>query len=447
MRSHKLTSAVMAAAALLALATAGAAAARSTFFRHSKNGHRTAGVCRVSLRVAPRLITAGETALAYGTVLCSGVAEAGETVTVYERAAGSPGYTVAGTTTTDSHGAFQVTTPALTANAVFYAAAGTGRSGLRNVRVAAQVTLAGPAETKQLRTGRRNAVTFTGTVSPDDAGAMVVLQRENALRGQEWHRIGQTIVNSSGGFAITHAFAVPGASDIRVVVRSNHRNIASPSNALSYAISQAQNPSLTIESSEDPIAVGGSTVISGTAASAPGVTLTLYGRTAAGTKTLATTTTNSEGRYSFPAQSPATSTFYRVAGAGRSSAVLYEGVKFILAMAPPPTSVPSGQPLTVTGTVTPAVAGHAIYLERQNAGGVGFHVVAIGTVQANGSYTLTRIFYAPGTDVLRVRIPGDIEYDATASPTFDVTVTPLSSAITLGPEPGNNGTLPPEGQV
>ena len=450
MRSHKLTSAVTAAAVLLALATAGAAAARTHSHPHRRNGARS-GICRVTLRVAPRLVTAGETVLAYGTGICGGLAEAGQTVTVYERAAGSGGYTVAGTTTTDSHGDFQVTTTPLTNNAVFYATVGTGRSQMRSVRVAAQVTLAGPPEGKQLlagiRTGRRNAVTFTGTVSPDDAGAIVVLQRENAVRGNEWHWIGQSIVNSAGGFALTHVFRAPGASDIRVLVRSNHRNIASPSNVLSYIISQAQNPSLTIESSADPIAAGETTVISGTVAGAPGTAVTLYGHTRLGTTALATTTTNPEGKYAFPAQKPAISTLYQVKGAGRSSSVLYEGVKFILTAAPASLSVPSGQPVTFTGTVTPVVAGHAIYIERQNAGGTGFHVAAVGSVAADGTYSISRVFYAPGVDVLRVKIPGDSEYGGTASPTFDVTITPLPSAAAIGAEPSGNGSLPPEGQL
>lgn len=451
MRSSKLTSAIMAAAALLALATAGAAAALPHSHPRFSHGRR-AGVCRVSLRVAPRLVTTGETALAYGTATCGGSAEAGQTVTLYERAAGSPGFTLAGTTTTASQGAYQLTTPALSANSVFYATVGTGQSLRRQVKVAAQVTLAGPPESKTLfagiHTGRRNAVTFTGTVSPDDAGAIAVLQRENALRGNEWHRIGQTIVNSSGAFALTHVFLVPGASDIRVLIRSNHRNIASPSNVLSYVISQAQNPSLTIESSADPIAQGGTAVISGAVASAPGVQVTLYARThQGGTVAVASTTTNSEGRYSFPAQSPSLSTFYQVKGAGRSSAVLYEGVKYILTATPSATSVPSGSPLSFSGAVTPAVAGHAIYLERQNANGTGFHIVAVGTVAAGGNYMLTRVFYAPGTAVLRVKIPGDSEYGGTASAAVDIAITPLPSAATLGPEPTDNGGLPPEGQV
>jgi hypothetical protein len=448
MRSPKLTSAILAAAALLVLATAGSAAAKV----HTPKHRHASGVanCKVSLQVAPRLITSGESVLASGQAAACTPAE-GQTVTIYQRPAGTPGYSVAGTTTTGKGGLYQLTLGPLTNNTVYYAAVGSAVSGHRQVKVAAQVTLVGPPENKTIfsgiKTGRRNAVTFTGTVNPIDAGATVVLQRQNAIRGTEWVWIGHTIVDREGHFSITKAFVNPGASSVRVVVRSNHRNITSASNVLSYNISQAQNPSLLIESTQDPIAFGGSTVIKGKAAGAPNATLTLQGHPAHGKfANAATTTTDGEGNYAFAAQSPATSTFYRVTGAGRTSAILYQGVKYILTATPSATSVPSGTPLTFTGTVTPATAGHAIYIEKQNIAGTGFHVVAVGTVAPGGTYSITRTFFAPGTDVLRVKIPGDPEHGGTASAPVTVTITPLATAKVPAEAPGN-GTLPPEGKV
>jgi hypothetical protein len=451
MRSHKLTSAILAAAALLALATAGSAAAHS---RHQAAGRHGvhAGLCRVSLSVAPRLITTGESALAYGQGTCAAGTNAGQTVTLYERGAGSPGFSVAGTTTTDEHGFYQLATGALSNNTSFYAAIGTSHSHERSVRVAAVVSLTGPPETKTLfagiHTGRRNAVTFSGTVSPDDAGATVVLQRENAIRGNEWHRISRPVlVDTNGNFSLTHAFVVPGASSVRVLLRSNRRNVASPSNVLSYAISQSQNPSLTIESSQDPLAFGGSAVISGVVAGEPNTTVTLLSRGVHGPYApVAQAKTDSAGKYSFPAVTPQTSTFYRVQDGGRRSSVLYEGVKYILTAAASATSVQSGQPLTFTGTVTPAKAGHTIYLERQNAAGTGFHVIAVGTVNAGGTYSITRTLFAPGSYTLRVKIPGDSENGGSVSQVFPTTVTPIPSAKIPAEAPGN-GTLPPQGQV
>ena len=448
MRSPKLVTAVF--AAVMALAIPVTAAARAHHHGARKHGV-PGGQCRLTLNVAPRLVTAGETALAYGQGSCAGGTEAGQTVTLYEHAAGAGGYSVAGTATTDAHGFYQVTTPALTQNSVFYATLASAQSPHRTVRVLAQVTIAGPPETKQLlagiRTGRRNAVTFTGTVSPNDAGATVVLQRQNEVRGGGWHHIGRTIVDATGSYAITHVFFVPGASEIRVLVRSNKRNAASASNTLSYDISQAQNPSLTILSSADPIPFGGSAVISGTVAGAPHAPVTLLAHTAHNPfKAVATGTTDGDGNYAFPAQPGVASTYYRVQGAGRSSAVLYEGVKYVLTAIPGAETVQSGQPFSVSGTVSPARAGHQIYLQRQNLAGTGFHVAAVGTVNADGSYTITHIFYAPGTDVLRVRIPGDPENGGAVSQTFNLAVTPVPPAK-LKPEPPGNSSQPPEGQV
>ncbi len=448
MRSPKLTSAL--ALALMALAVPATAAARAHHHVASKHS-ATPGHCRLTLNVAPRLVTSGETALAYGQSTCPAGAEAGQTVTVFEHSATTGGYSVAGTAVTDAHGFYQLTTPALTQNSVFYTALGTAQSPHRTVRVIAQVALTGPPEGKQLfagiRTGRRNAVTFKGTVNPTDAGAEVVLQRQNEVRGGGWHPIGHTIVNSTGEFALTHIFWVPGASEIRVLVRSNKRNVLSPSNTLSYDISQAQNPSLTILTSADPISYGGSVVISGVAAGAPNAPLTLLARTKAGTfKPVATTTADGEGKYAFPAQTTLASSFYRVQGANRRSAVLYQGVKYVLTANPGTTTIQSGQPFSVSGTVTPAHAGHEIYLQRLNPQGTYWHVVGVGTVAADGSYAISHVFFAPGTDVLRVKIPGDPENGGTASPPFNLAVTPAPGA-SLKPEPPANSSQPSQGQL
>jgi hypothetical protein len=170
MRSYKLTSAILAAAALLALASAGTASARSPQLKH-RNGILGAN-CRISLNVAPRLVTSGETVLAYGQATCPPSAEAGQTVTLYQRVAGSSGFAVAATTTTDSHGFYQMTTAPETTNSQFYAAIGASVSRHRPLKVAAQVTLLPVAGNlaNGLRTGRRNAVTFNGSVSPNDSG-------------------------------------------------------------------------------------------------------------------------------------------------------------------------------------------------------------------------------------------------------------------------------------
>lgn len=449
MRSIKLAAAVATAAASLALSGAAASAAG----RHAYTGGRPSGGCRVTLNVAPHLITAGESALAFGRLSCHTVNEEdGQTVTLYGSSASSPGFSVAGTTTTDAHGFYQLSTGALTVNSIFYVTAGPAQSVRRNVKAAAQVTLAGPPEgvvPTDLRTGRRNRVTFTGAVSPADAGALVVLQRQNAIRGNEWHRIDLGVVGKEGSFSITHTFVVPGPANIRVVVRSGRRNVASPSNVLTYEIIQAQNPHLTIESSANPISYGQSTTISGTVAGAPNTSVQLLARTAAlGPYTqVGEVKTNASGAYTFAPQTPLANTFYQVQGAGKRSAVLFEGVKYVLTAGVSSTTVQSGQPLTFSGTVTPGETGHTIYLERENLVGGNFHVIEVGTVGAGSTYSIVHTFFSVGTDVVRIKIPGGPQNATTNSQLFTIQVTAAPSPDALTPETPGNSTQPPEGQL
>ncbi len=454
MPSTKLTVAVLAAATSLTLASA-VASARGT---HEHRARRGADGCRVTLNVAPRPVTYGEPSLAFGALSCANATEdVGQTVTLYQSSVSSPGYSVAGTTTTETGGFYKVSTAELTTNSVFYAAVGSSRSVRRSVPVAAQVSLIGPPEgvvPTALRTGRHNIVTFTGKVSPVDANALVVLQRQNAIRGNEWHRIGFAhVTGEEGEFKITHAFRYAGDANIRVVVRTGDLNAPSPSNVLDYEIVQAQNPLLSIESSGNPISYGQSVTIKGAITGAPNAPVALLARTAqqAGFTKVAEVETNPSGGYTFPAQTPLDSTFYKVQGAGKSSAVLYEGVKFVLTAGVSNTTVQSGQELTFSGTVTPSgpltpgQTGHVVYLEREDVGG-SFHVIEEGTVNANSTYTIAHQFYDVGTSVVRIKIPGGPLNATTDSTPFTITTT-AAPAASLTPEAPGNSTLPPEGQV
>jgi hypothetical protein len=243
---------------------------------------------------------------------------------------------------------------------------------------------------------------------------------------------------------------VPGDANIRVLVRSNRRNIPSASNVLTYEISQAQNKQLTINSSADPIAYGQSATISGTAAGAPNTPVTLEAHTAqqGGFAPVAQVNTDAGGNYTFPAQSPLDSTFYQVQGAGKSSAVLYQGVKDVLTAQVSATTIQAGQTLTFTGTVAPDHTGHVIYLERQNAAGTGFHVAEVATIAAGSTYSIAHTVYNVGPSVVfRVKVPGDPQNGGTASQPFTIQVTRPSSASALTPEAPGNSTQPPEGQV
>lgn len=446
MRTIRLTTAIAATATLLALAPATALAGH----KRQTTGH--AGTCRVRLNVAPRLLYAREPALAWGRLICPGGEEANQTVTLYQSAVGSlGGFTALGTTTTNALGGYQLSTGALTGNSVFYAVIDSVASERRTVRVVAEVSLSGPTEGELpagIQTGRPNRVRFTGSVYPYDEGALVVLQRQNALTGDEWHRIGKGVVGPEGKFTIAHTFIVPGDASIRVLIRSSHRNVASPSNELNYEISQAQNPKLTIESLANPIVYGQSVTIHG--ATAPNTLLTLMARTArqGAFSPVAQVRSDGGGVYTFPAQPPVDSTFYEVQGAGLTSAVLFEGVGDALTatMSPAVTSIPAGQALTFSGSVSPDHTGHAIYLEGLNAAGK-FHVLQRAAIMPGSTYSIVHYVYDEGMSVFRVKVPGDPQNGGAASQTFTVQVTPPPSATALTPEPAGNSTLPTEGEV
>jgi RNA polymerase sigma factor (sigma-70 family) len=160
---------------------------------------------------------------------------------------------------------------------------------------------------------------------------------------------------------------------------------------------------------------------------------------------VAQATTDASGNYAFPAQAPVNSTFYEAQGAGRTSAVLYEGVKDVLTAQVSQTTIEAGQTLTFSGALAPDHTGHVVYLERQNASGTGFHVVQVATVNPGSVYSIAHTVYVPGTKVFRVMIPGGPENEGAASQPFVINVTPApASALEEGPE---SASLPAEGEA
>jgi hypothetical protein len=442
MRLHKLVPALMAAASLLALTPAGAQA--------RKHASPT-GRCRVSINVAPRRITAGDPVVVFGRLLCSGNASAAnQPVKLFHNLRGvGGGFTYIQSATTDANGFYEFARAdgVVVSNRAWLVRSHGAQSARKAVKVAAQVTLSGPAEGSQLYTGPANKVTFTGTVNPADVGASVILQRQNAATGSDdWRRIDAGTVSAGGSYSIVHRFIVPGDANIRVLVRSRRRNVPSPSNVLEYEITQAQNPNLTIAASADPIGFGQSVTISGTLSGGASRPVTLLARTRTQSfAPVAQATTDASGNYSFPAQVPVNSTFYKVTGAGRTSAVLYEGVKDALTAQASATTIQAGGSVTFSGVVSPDHSGHVIYLERQNSIGQGFHVIEVATVGAGSVYALEHKFFDAGTKSVRVFIPGGPENQGVASQTFTIQVS-AGAASTLTPEAPSNSTAPAEGQ-
>jgi hypothetical protein len=430
MRSIKLTAAIAAAATFLALAAAGASA-----LPHLHRGRLGGGKCHIKLFAEPHLITSGESAEVFGQLLCLSGDE-GQPVTVYEHTAGSPGLKIAGTTTTGAGGFYSFVVSDVTNDSSFYATALTVQSATKAVRVQPVVTLKGPPEPDTLFTGHPSRVTFEGTVNPADEGALLVLQRESATSDEEWHPIELGRVGPGGAYSITHTFIAPGDANIRVLVPRHGRfSVRGVSNTLSYVVSQRENPNLTINTTDYQPPDGSPVTLSGTLAAGQGKMVTLQERTRGNEfATVTTITTGSGGAYQFVV-TPPQNIAYRVIGAGVNSAVLFQGVKFILTPNPPPTTVQAGQAMTLTGTVTPAIAGKTVYLERENKIGGGYHVVDVGSVLANGTYSITDFVFGVGQAVFRVKVPGNTEYLQISSTPFTVEVTP-----------GPPGSLKPEAQ-
>jgi hypothetical protein len=368
----------------------------------------------------------------HGWLLCNATATTiGQSVTVYERRAGTRGFSLAGTTVTEAGGSFEFAPAALDANSLFYVRSVGARSAHVWVRVVPQVTLRGsPPDGAQLFIGGHrhrgpgsSVVTFTGAVAPAGAGAIVALQCEDDLTG-EWHRIGLGEVGSDGTYSITHTFGVPGEVHVRVVVHQQG-HLAGTSEALDYVITQRQNPRLTVHAAANRISFGQAVTFSGVLADGAGRPVTLLARTGDGSfAPVAKAASDSGGGYVFPVQRPSQSTSYMVTGAGARSTVLHEIVRYTLTALPSPATVSAGQTLTFSGTVTPVHAGHPVYLERQDASRVGFHVVGTGSVAADSSYSILHTFSGAGASTLRIRVPGDSQNGEESSAPFTVTLEP-----------------------
>ena len=468
MRAIKLAAAFTTVAASFAPACA-------TALAHGNHSHphlTGAGGCQITLEVAPRPAYAGETVSAYGHLSPGCGSEEKQVVTLYRGSVGSrPSTFIPVATGTSEKGAYLIKYSAITTNSLFYVSADSVRSSVKQLKVVAIVKLEGPPEGSVIFTfaahpGQRRPVPvrFTGEVSPEDTGALVILQRQDAYKGNEWHRIGgAATVGEHGKFAIPHDFVVPGPANIRVVVRDPKHNLTSPSNVLNYEIAQTQNPKLKIESTADPISFGQSTSIHGAVESlATNTPLQLLAREArtAGYNKVGETKVQPGGTYSFASVSPSGSTFYKVVGGGETSAVLYEGVKYVLTVGllPGPT-VQEDQPLIFSGTVKPgliagheSIAGHDIYLERQDPNTKSFHVLEVGQVVApvapskEYTYSIAHKFFGTGTQVVRIKIPGDPQNGSSVSEPFTIQVNP-ASASSLTPVTPGNSSQPSEGQV
>jgi hypothetical protein len=414
MRFKYLSSAAVAAAALTSLAGSGLAAAPAL----------AAPAKHITINAQPNPIVSGDPVVIFGQL--TGAKASDALIKLFHRIAGAPVFSLVGTTHASSTGTYEFSRAdgVVTTNRSWYVRANGVASKIVNERVQALVTLGGPADGSTLLTGPAHPYTFSGTVSPAKVGALVELQRQEASGGNSWHTIQTTRVAGGGAYSLVHHFSVPGDASIRTLVAANAKNAVSASSPLDYQIEQAENPALTITAATNPLPVSSTETISGALQAGAGQLITLLASTDnKGYVQVATATGDASGNYTFT-QAPINSTFYKAQGGGRSSAVLFVGVKDGLTGTVSATSVTAGESVSFTGTVTPNKTGHVIYLQRQNASGSGFHTIVVSTVGANSTYSISRTLYDAGTKVLRVLIPGGPDNQGAATAPVTITVTP-----------------------
>jgi hypothetical protein len=403
--------------------------------RQARADARADSGCTVELQ-APQIVTSEASLTLTGTVSCPELGEAGEqTVTLYQKLVGTPGYTAAATSTTEADGDFQFQLTGLGLNSAFYVRVGDAKSARIRVQVAPSVTIASPTIGTPLFTGggsratsastlASSAVTFAGTVSPADAGATVILEREFTRGG--WVSIGAGHVNEEGNYSIAHTFSKPGVTTIRVVVRSHRIYMKTASTPVTYLISPRRKSAVTIQPSSDPLPYGSAVTLSGTIAGPPDQNVTLYAQTGTGAFVPVAKASAVGSTYTF-SQSPLQSTRYRVASALASSPVLAETVTFALTSTAAPASATVGETLTFTGSVTPAHEGQQVDLERENLSGLGgYHVIASGTTSSSGAYSLAYAFHEIGSALLRISVPGNTEVATAGGEPFKLAVMPIS---------------------
>jgi hypothetical protein len=395
----------------------------------------------LTIHAVPRPIIAGEAVLIYGRLEGSG--HANQLIRLYHRIDPAPRFTLIGTTRTNAVGQYEFTRAeniVETNRSWFVRGVGVNRftrSRTVHERVAALVSLAASSSTASTR----YPVVFSGHVTPGDAGGTVLLQEQNAS-DTGWRTLVRGRVGAGSDYNISYAWRVPGSYDVRVLSPRDARNIEAPSDPVTVVIQQAEVPGFAITTSDPVVTNGQAATISGvldapgTTTPLPGISVSLFGRQPGATqfREITTTTTGSNGGYSFANVTSRTNELYQARttfAPPRASAVLFEGVQDVLTMqASSQTSTVNGH-ITFTGSVSPDKAGHAIYLQKLGKDD-NWHTVAVRFVTSASTFQFGWTFGTAGTKQFRSRITGGpANVGGASSPvTIDVTPAPLSSLPT-----------------
>ena len=417
------------AGALAVLATAAVPAAASAAPRHNRG---------LTIHAQPHEIVAGDGVLIHGQL--AGPDHGGQRIVLYHRIADAPSFTPISTTTTNALGEYEFTRAVgvvLTNRSWFVREQGThGSVHSRTIheRVASSVsfTTSSPDDV----TG--HPVVFSGHVTPDHAGGIVLLQQQRGA-SDDWQTIARSRIGGDSNFILTHRWRFPGAQNVRALVPGNVRNVAGPSNPVAIVVQQNQVPGFTIASSAPIITDGQSATVSGvldqagTTTPQAGATVALVGAVPGSGRSLhvlQTTSTGSDGSYSFTV-APTTNEAYEVrttVAPRRHTARLIEGVQDVVTMSVSSSTPSVGEMVSFTGTVAPGKDGHVIYLQKLGADN-DWHTVEVSRVLPGSTFRFGWTFGTAGTKQFRARITGgDVNVGGASSPvTVDVSQPALSS--------------------
>jgi len=389
----------------------------------------------LTIAATPNPILAGDGVLIYGQL--NGPNHAGRLIWLYHRINPRPFFTLISVTRTNAFGFYEFTRAegiVMSNRSWFVRGPLLTHSRTLHEFVAADVSLASSAPGGITR----HPLIFSGHVTPDHAGSVVLLQQQIGS-SDDWRTIGVGRLGPGSNFQIAHAWRVPGAYTVRALLPRNRRNIASPSDSVSVVIQQNEVPDFTIFTS-DPIVTSDSAYTisgmldqAGTTSPEAGTQVALFDRMPGRGpfQQVATATTGPDGSYSFSNLTSSTNELYQVrttASPLRHTAVLFEGVQDVVMMNASSSTPQVGQKITFSGTVAPDKAGHVIYLQRMGADG-DWHTVEVRIVGPDSTFQFPWTFGTPGTKEFRARITGGPANVGGASQpvTVDVTLPPVSS--------------------
>jgi hypothetical protein len=393
----------------------------------------------LTIHAVPQHIIAGEAVLIFGQL--KGPDHANQVITLYHRLNPNPGFTVIGVTRTNANGQYEFTRQegiVDTNREWFVRGPGTTHSRTVHERVDALVSLAA-SSTSGLT---RHPILFSGHVTPDHTGSVVALQEQKGS-SDDWTTINTARIGPGSNYTIPHAWRVPGAYDVRVKFRGDARNTPAVSDIASVVIEQTEVPGFTINTSDPIVQNGQAVTISGVLDSPssttgePNTMVSLLAKVPGSVgpyRELTTTTTATDGSYSFPNVASSTNELYLVRttfAPRRHTAVLFQGVQDVVTMSSSSSTSTVDGHVVFTGSVSPDKAGHSIYLQKLGKDG-DWHTVEVRFVNSASTFQFGWTFGTAGTKEFRARITGGPANvgGASAPVTIVVSQPPLSTLPT-----------------